>query len=99
MESLKTDAKVSLNFFVNFCHSYGMPASSYLSFGTDAVEEVTQLCQQAAKQYPNIVFFTSKLVFKKDNWFTRLLHNQAATAIQDRLHLDGLQMVILPMKV
>ncbi|MCA3158132.1 MAG: APC family permease [Burkholderiales bacterium] len=99
MESPKTDAKVSLNFFVNFCHSYGMPASSYLSFGTDAVEEVTQLCQQAAKQYPNIVFFTSKLVFKKDNWFTRLLHNQAATAIQDRLHLDGLQMVILPMKV
>lgn len=99
MEAMKTDAKVSLNFFINFCHSHGMAAGSYLSFGTDAVEEVTRLCEQAAKEYPNIVFFTSKLVFQKENWLTRLLHNQAATAIQNKLHLGGLQMVILPMKV
>jgi amino acid transporter len=38
-------------------------------------------------------------VFANDNWFTRLLHNQASLAIQRRLHFDGLQMVILPMKV
>jgi len=43
--------------------------------------------------------FTSKLIFEQDNWFIRLLHNQAALAIQRRLHFDGLQMVILPMKV
>lgn len=99
MEALTIQAKMALNYFVNFCHSYGLPADSRLAFGTDAVEEVTKLCEQAAREYPNIVFFTSKLVFKKENWVTRLLHNQAASAIQDRLHLDGLQMVILPMKV
>jgi hypothetical protein len=30
---------------------------------------------------------------------TRLLHNQAAMALQRRFHLRGMQMVILPMKL
>ncbi|CAN5345763.1 APC family permease [soil metagenome] len=99
LELLKTDAKVSLKYFENFCHSYGLAARSYLGFGTDAVEEVTKLAEQVQKEYPNTIFFTSKLIFNDDNWITRLLHNQAAVAIQRRLHLEGMQMVILPMKV
>ena len=76
-----------------------MAASSSLGFGTDVVNEVINLCTVISKEYPNAIFFTSKLIFEHDNWFSRLLHNQAALAIQRRLHLDGLQMVILPMKV
>ena len=34
-----------------------------------------------------------------DNWGTRLLHNQTVDVLQRRLHLRGMQMVILPMKV
>jgi hypothetical protein len=30
---------------------------------------------------------------------TRWLHNQTPLALQQRLHLQGVQMVILPMKV
>jgi len=60
---------------------------------------VTKLCFDISREYPNAIFFTSKLIFEQDNWFIRLLHNQAALAIQRRLHFDGLQMVILPMKV
>jgi len=30
---------------------------------------------------------------------TRLLHNQTALALQRRLHLSGMQMVILPMQL
>jgi hypothetical protein len=76
-----------------------MASSAYIGFGTDVVNEVTRLCEDVSKDYPNAIFFTSKLIFEQDNWFTRLLHNQAALAIQRRLHFDGLQMVILPMKV
>ena len=57
------------------------------------------MCEQISHEFPNSIFFTSKLIFASDNWFTRLLHNQAALAVQRRLHLEGLQMVILPMKV
>jgi hypothetical protein len=45
------------------------------------------------------VFFTSKLIFDRENWLTRLLHNQAAMALQRRFHLRSMQMVILPMKL
>lgn len=99
VEKMRAQATASLNYFVDFCHSHGMASTAYLGFGTDAVVEITRLCNEISKEYPNSIFFTSKLVFRNDNWFTRLLHNQAALAIQRRLHFDGLQMVILPMKV
>jgi amino acid transporter len=99
LEKMREDAVATLEFFVDFCHSHGMASASYIGFGTDAVEEVTRMCEQISNEFPNSIFFTSKLIFASDNWLTRLLHNQAALAVQRRLHLEGLQMVILPMKV
>lgn len=99
LEQMRAEANATLKFFVDFCHSHGMASASSLVFGTDVVDQVTQLCIDTNREYPNAIFFTSKLIFETDNWFTRLLHNQAALAIQRRLHFDGLQMVILPMKV
>jgi amino acid transporter len=99
VEQMRAEANATLKFFVDFCHSHGMASAAYLGFGTDVVNEVTKLCETISKDYPNSIFFTSKLIFEHDNWFTRLLHNQAALAIQRRLHFESLQMVILPMKV
>ena len=99
VEQMRAEAESTLKFFVDFCQSHGMASTSYLGFGTDAVTEVTRLCEKVSQEYPNSIFFTSKLTFEHENWFTRLLHNQAALAIQRRLHFEGLQMVILPMKV
>jgi hypothetical protein len=50
-------------------------------------------------EFSNVVFFTSKLVFEREPWYMRLLHNQVAYEMQRRLQLEGMQMVILPMKV
>jgi len=99
VEQMRAEANATLKFFVDFCQSHGMASTSYLGFGTDAVVEITRLCEDISREYPSSIFFTSKLIFEHDNWFTRLLHNQAALAIQRSLHFDGLQMVILPMKV
>lgn len=99
LEKMREEAAGTLEYFVDFCQSHGMAAASYISFGTDAVDEVTKLCEAINREYPNTIFFTSKLIFATDNWLTRLLHNQASLAVQRRLHLEGLQMVILPMKV
>jgi amino acid transporter len=99
LEQMREDAARTLEYFVDFCQSHGMASASYIGFGTDAVDEVARMCEQVNREYPNSIFFTSKLIFASDNWFTRLLHNQAALAVQRRLHFEGLQMVILPMKV
>jgi amino acid transporter len=99
VEQMRSEANATLKYFVDFCHSHGLASSSYLGFGTDVVNEATKLCKAISQEYPNAIFFTSKLIFENDNWLIRLLHNQAALAIQRRLHFSGLQMVILPMKV
>lgn len=99
MEAMQTEARSALGYFVNFCHSNAMASKSYLGFGTDAIEEFVRLADAVAKEFPNTIFFTSKLIFKRDNWLVRLLHNQAALAIQRRLHLEGRQMVILPLQL
>ena len=99
IEHLRTEANVSLSYFVNFCHSHGMAAKSYLAFGTDAVDQIAELCDHVRNDFPGAIFFTSKLITEHENFMTRLLHNQAALALQRRLHLEGIQMVILPMKI
>jgi len=57
------------------------------------------LAQRVQQEFPQGVFFTSKLIFDEENWLTQLLHNQAALAIQRRLHLQGQPMIILPLKL
>ena len=99
MDAMEVEAKSALSYFVNYCNSKGWAAKSYLSFGTDPIDEFTRLAQRVHAEFPNSIFFTSKLVFDNENWFVRLLHNQAATVLQRRFHLRGMQMVILPMKL
>ena len=99
LAAMKVEANASLSYFVNFCNSKGWAAKSYLSFGTDPIDEFTRLAERVLSEFPNAVFFTSKLIFDRENWLTRLLHNQAAMALQRRFHLRSMQMVILPMKL
>ena len=99
MEALKVEANVALRYFENFCRSNGLASKSYLSFGTDPIDGFVDLAAQVREEFPNSIYFTSQLVFERDNAFTRLLHNQGALVLQQRLHLAGMQMVILPMKV
>jgi K+ transporter len=99
LEAMKVEANASLSYFVNFCNSRGWAAKSYLAFGTDPIDEFTQLAERVQAEFPNASFFTSKLIFDRDNWLTSLLHNQAAMVLQRRFHLRGMQMIILPMKL
>jgi hypothetical protein len=99
LRTLRYEMENSLRFYVNFCHSHGLAATSRLAFGTDPVAELIKLSEQTAREFPNSVCFASKLIFADENFFTRWLHNQTALAIQQRLHLQGQQMVILPMKI
>jgi amino acid transporter len=96
---LRQEATVSLNYFVNFCNSRGWAAKAYLAFGTDPIEEINRLADQAVRDFPNTIFFTTKLIFERENWFTRMLHNQAPMVLQNRLHLQGMQMVVIPMRL
>ncbi|HEV8552983.1 MAG TPA: APC family permease [Casimicrobiaceae bacterium] len=99
IDRLRTALDRALVFYVDYCHANGLAATARFSLGTDRVDELEKLAEGVQKEYSNCVFFTSKLVFRNENWVTRLLHNQTALALQRRLHLNGMQMVILPMQL
>jgi amino acid transporter len=96
---MKASLDKALSFYVDYCHANGLAATARFSLGTDRVDELVKLAEETQREFPNSLFFTSKLVFRNENWVTRLLHNQTALALQRRLHLNGMQMVILPMQI
>jgi amino acid permease-like protein len=99
IDKMRSALDRALSFYVNYCNANGLAATARYSLGTDRVDELVKQAEEIQKEYPNCVFFTSKLVFRNENWITRLLHNQTALALQRRLHLSGMQMVILPMQL
>jgi hypothetical protein len=77
----------------------GIPSEHRLAVGTDAVEEAERLCREVMGRFPVVTFFGGKVVFARERWYQRLLHNETALAIQKRLYWLGATMVILPAKV
>lgn len=96
---MQNEVDRNLEYFVDYCKQYGMAAEAYAAYGTDTVHELTKLAEKISKKYLNCIFFTSKLIFEHDNFLTRLLHNETALTMQRNLHLQGKELVILPMKV
>lgn len=99
LEELRRDVHAACDYYVNFCHRHGIAAKALEAYGIDRVAELNKLAVQARDEFPNCIFFASKLIFVNDNWMTRILHNQTSLAMQRLLHLQGMFMVILPMKV
>ena len=99
LETMRNKVNINLQYFVDYCHQYGLAAEAYAGFGTDTVEELTRLSEKISKKYSNCIFFSSKLIFDNDNFITRMLHNETALTLQRNLHLLGKELVILPMKV
>ena len=99
LEKMKLEVNENLDYFVNYCHQYGFPAEAQSAFGTDTVEELDHLAEAVCKKYPNCIFFSSKLVFKHDNWITRILHNETPNTLQRQLHMEGKELVIIPMRI
>lgn len=99
LEKMKQEVGDTLAYFVDYCQQYRIAAESYSAFGTDTVDELSQLAEEVSQKYPSCIFFASKLVFEHDNWITRLLHNETPTTLQRHLHLQGKELMILPMKI
>lgn len=96
---LKRKEQRKLDYFIKYVHNQGSAAYSILDFGTDPVEKLTQIAENLYQENSNCIFFASNLVFATDNWFIRRLHNETAFAVQRKLHLQGIMMVILPMSI
>jgi amino acid transporter len=99
VEQLREHCEKSLAKYVDLGRRLGMPSTSLLTIGTDAVDELERACLETVHQFPKATFFAGQLVFQKDTWLHRLLHNQTAFSLQRRLQWAGVPMVILPTRV
>ncbi len=96
---LKRVVKRHLDNFVKYVHTKGHAAYAIVDYGIDPVEKLTQIAERLFHENPNCIFFASNLVFATDHWLVRFLHNDTAFAVQRRLHLEGIMMMILPINI
>jgi hypothetical protein len=80
LENLKIKKEEDLKSFVDFAQCLGWHAEYRYSLGVDLMAELEKLCDEVAKEFPRVVFFSGNLVFEKENLFTRILHNHTYTA-------------------
>jgi hypothetical protein len=99
IENLRHAKEEDLKSFVEFANCLGWYAEHRFSLGVDLIEELERLCKDVARDFPSSVFFAGKLVFQEETLLGRMLHNHTPMMLQQKLQFEGLQMMILPIRV
>jgi K+ transporter len=97
--SLRVRVEETLQKYVALAKSLGWNSSYRMAEGLDAVYEASRLCIKIADEFPRVVFFAGKLIWKRETWIQRILHNETAYQVERRLHWKGLAMAVLPVRV
>ena len=98
LKALSESTKKSLEKYVDLAREMGFAADYRMDIGTDVVDMAVPVCQDIAKEFPNSTFFTGQIVFRHENPFQKILHNETAFAIQRRLQYSGITTVIMPVR-
>jgi len=99
IERLETTTEEQLRRYVAWTQAHGFLADFRLAVGTEAVATVEELCDRLAEEFPRAIFFMGRLIFREEKWYHRLLHNETPHAIQRRLQFQGIQAMVLPIRV
>ena len=99
IERLRAHAAAEAQRYVDFVQRRGGVAEALTAIGHDVVGEFEQLLPQLRAAHPRAVFFGGQLVFARETFLTRWLHNSTAFALQRRLFLRGLTCTVVPIRV
>jgi len=99
IEHLKNHSHSQAQQYVELVKRNGFFGECYTSVTTDVVEEIANIAQDVLAKYPTAVFFGGQLVFPKELYFGRWLHNNIIFAVQRRFYYQGIPIVILPIRV
>ncbi len=99
MESLRTERRRDLLRYEERVREAGIEAESRFVIGTDVVDELVRLSHETAGREANPLFVAGQVVFERETVTSRLLHNEVAFALQKRLIFEGLDVIVLPVKV
>ncbi|MCX5806582.1 MAG: APC family permease [Proteobacteria bacterium] len=99
VEALKESVRKGLKKYIKVTREHGFSADYRTDVGTDVIDAASDLVEATVKEFPRSTVFTGKLVFRHDNPFQKILHNETAHSIQRRLQWNGIPTVILPIRV
>ena len=91
--------KSDLDRYVKFMNKNNYHAESFHALDIDVVDAVVKLAPQIREKYPNSVFFGGQLIFPRDTYFSRFLHNYTVLAMQRKLYREGIPFVVMPTRV
>jgi Amino acid permease len=101
VQRLEQEVADDLMEYCRFAADLGFHPELRTSIGPDVVVELRRLCLEVAREFPHAVFFAGKLVFtdELEGFVSRFLHNHTALEMQTWLQVQGLSLVILPVRV
>jgi amino acid transporter len=99
IERLEESTEAMLKKYVAWAEGHGFRADCRMAVGTEAVRTVEEICDGIAREFPRAIFFMGRLIFREEKWYHRLLHNETPHAIQRRLQFQGIQAMVLPIRV
>ena len=99
VEEARDRTAADLRRYVALATGLGLAADSRMAVGTEAVATAADLCGQIAREFPRCLFFAGKLIFQRERWYQRVLHNETAYQLQRRLQFAGLNAMVLPVRI
>jgi amino acid transporter len=99
VDHVRAETRAACERYVALAQRLGLAATYRMSVGTEAVAEAERLCLEVAREFPRSVFFAGKLIFQREGFFQRVLHNETGLQLQRRLQFAGLSTMVLPVRV
>lgn len=99
MHKVTDKIKCEVDHYVNLMKRHGYYSEGFCLTGTDTVDELPKIVPQIIKSFPEAVFFGGQVVFPKDTFFSRLLHNYTLFAIQKKLFENAVPFYIVPVQI
>ncbi len=96
---LEKEKRAHLADYVAWCRQHGLEADSRLALGTETIDTLEKSIVELSREFPRMIVFTGKLIFREERWYQPILHSETANAIQRRLQFNGVQVVVLPVRV
>ncbi|HEX6748442.1 MAG TPA: APC family permease [Longimicrobium sp.] len=98
VERVRGRTEAALREYVRLARGLGLAADYRMEMGTEAVAGAERLCGEIHREFPRAIFFLGKLIFQREGWFFRVLHNNTAEQIQRRLQFEGMNTMLLPVR-
>jgi hypothetical protein len=99
IETLRKHTEESVQHYVRYSRAHGYGAEAYTAATHDAAGEILSIARKVSEKYNSRVFFGGQLIFSKETFITRFLHNHLVFLLQRRFFLENIPFVILPIRV